>query len=1639
MSYDLIAGEGDYDNDSFRIFNNNILRTGEGFFRALKNSYTIRVGVRDTFSGGYFSGTFTINLAIDNPYNSVEENQPVGIPVINFDCPNLFICTYNLVSDRGDDSFYIDGNMLKTSRTFDFESKKDYIVCVHATQTSDNVNFTEDETCYRIRIKNVTDPGIHLSSSDIIENQSVNTSVGFLYLTDNEDPNGGIYENFTFSLVSGENDNDFFYIDGNILRTAKSFEHESKSSYNVRVSAESPYYSDLTHTDTLTINKISTDKAPWDIRLSNNIVEENQPGDTIVGYFTFADYQEPGGVTEDTYTYAYFCPEGCTDSPFYIHGNALKTTAPLDHETNDRYVIGVTPIDCVETTSSADHGVSDIDCKYGLCYKRFTIAVSDAEESLSYRLDVSMVEENQPIGTIIGFFSTTHPKKDDLNFVYSYGPRQNLWGGKYDNDFFIIEGNALKTAAVFDYEVKNSYKILPELTIHSPLWASFTLPADPLTIKVSDVNEAPTNISLDNSDVSENKPLNTFIGVFSTYPDDGDKHTYSLIPGKGDADNSSFYIDGDSLISNKVFDYEIKKSHSIRVRSDDGNSVYDKQLRITVNDEAEHGIKVSDMRVDICVDDNWPNEEDDWALMKPPVMYKAKGDLIDIVARIKNGTGRERDGITLNLGIDTDVLASPNDFLSIYRRNSHDDVDMAEIPAGDYNYNEHQRTIAIPDLTIPEQGGEFVFRLKLNDDLADGKITTEEIEAEISGGDVEATSVRLVDRYNIRIVSGAKIIITNRRSMYLEFADGASRLDSLWGTLYRVAAADQAVIYCVDKYDDDNVTTDWFEAREKLGDHIEEIDGECVYDPPEGEYGYGCKPYSNNDPDYTDYATYQEKKEEARINKAAMEIKRLLRGIIERSGGIGEGRHVGILGGDSVIPFYRVFDHSGVVLDKPSVHNATPVTRTDADNGYHFTDMFYRDFDERDWEKGKVENIFVGRVTGTTMGNMKNLLLSSCRSDSGSYHVVKLENNKRDGELADYEVKAENAGYKVITDIDGVSIDFPPNQGDDPARWSDFQKLFTGGAVYDFDMMRLMCHGTVSRVTGSEEFYSEYFNGGDLYADRADIHTHFHNFNPFFIFDSCLVGIVDGSDKTALLNSLLPLGVRGVLAASGRTYTPVISDFCDLFASELLKGAEAGRALCEADRNYKPQSEHMTHVYTRLEMNLFGLPWAEITPPIKGDDDTERGVGKSGRSRIRKSAVRSTARGTNTKTLEVDASDYEILEIEKFWTLEGVEGFQIVNIEGFEPLRENPSVPAVPYADFSFNIPLDADVDDIRVVFSNPVDLGQLNIPAFKQYLGTEPGGYVACPDDLGVYPSEQYSHWVVDSVDYRKVTVIIFPMSFDTGTKQAVLHRDIDIEVTYTSPVRGVVLNFSLRGTEPYMVNEYIETTTVIENTSAYSNKFDVTVQLETLEGVVVDSGAESRIIDSNSSEMITAGLTAPAGQDDVYRLVITVSDGTRTIGEMMDYVSVVPGRVLSFAPPTSLNNSMFVVEVENVSDSEATLFGKIYIHNRDNEEVAELPLIVETIDAGMSKTVAARWVPPDSLPSGRYTAVLDATLGSSYFTLFSDPFFVTRLRDAITALRMLAVTDGDDHACLDMNGDGKTGTEDVIFILEAVAGMRN
>ncbi|MBD2415260.1 cadherin domain-containing protein, partial [Nostoc calcicola FACHB-3891] len=207
-------------------------------------------------------------------------------------------------------------------------------------------------------------------------------------------------------------------------------------------------------------------------------------------------------------------------------------------------------------------------------------------------LNLSSIAENSPINTVVGSFVTTDPNRTDI-YTYTF-----VGGASYpDNSLFTIDGSQLKANAVFDFESDNSYTIKVRTTDQNGLFDE-----KELTINITNVNETPTNLTLNNTSLAENSSVNSTIGTFSTTdPDTGDTFTYSLIPGNGDTDNNAFTIDGNQLKIKNSPNFETQSSYKIRVKSTDANGLSaEKEFTITVNNvnETPTDLTLSQLNVD---------------------------------------------------------------------------------------------------------------------------------------------------------------------------------------------------------------------------------------------------------------------------------------------------------------------------------------------------------------------------------------------------------------------------------------------------------------------------------------------------------------------------------------------------------------------------------------------------------------------------------------------------------------------------------------------------------------------------------------------------------------------------------------------------------------------------------------------------------------------------------------------------------------------------------------------------------------------------------------------------------------------------------------------------------------------------------
>ncbi|MEO0332839.1 MAG: PKD domain-containing protein, partial [Bacteroidota bacterium] len=258
-----------------------------------------------------------------------------------------------------------------------------------------------------ITINEAEAPTFTLTNSDVLENEEVNTLVGRI---ETESP-----INLTYSLPNGQvNNQSFNIINGNELVTNEVFDREGQATYTVQVRATYPTGSVDQNFEITILNKL---EPPTNITLDNTDIDENL-ANALVGNLAAA-----GGAAPFTFS---LTGSNNDNSLFTVDGIQLKTKDGLNFEAKSSFEIEI-------TVASAD----------GNFTKKFTITVNDLDEPpTDIFLSSTSVNENEPRNTLVGTLSAEGGSIESPTF--------RLVGSGNDNSQFRINGNELRTNAVFD-------------------------------------------------------------------------------------------------------------------------------------------------------------------------------------------------------------------------------------------------------------------------------------------------------------------------------------------------------------------------------------------------------------------------------------------------------------------------------------------------------------------------------------------------------------------------------------------------------------------------------------------------------------------------------------------------------------------------------------------------------------------------------------------------------------------------------------------------------------------------------------------------------------------------------------------------------------------------------------------------------------------------------------------------------------------------------------------------------------------------------------------------------------------------------------------------------------------------------------
>ncbi|NJO70635.1 MAG: hypothetical protein HC825_00805, partial [Oscillatoriales cyanobacterium RM1_1_9] len=462
-------------------------------------------------------------LTLSNP--DINENQPTGTVVGSFTTVDVDVSdvhTYSLVPGTGDtdnSQFEMFGSQLRALNPFDFEGQNSYSIRV---QTDDGNGGTFAQT-FTVNVQDVNEAPSFTSS----ELTAATEDTSYTYNIVTTDPDTG----------------DDLTIKGTTL----------------------PSWLTLTSTSNGTATLAGT---PTNDQVGNHLVElqvEDIAGLTATQTFAIAvantnDPPEftstaPTSATQDSpYTYNIVTTDPDTGDSLTITGTTLPSWLTLTSTGNGTATLSGTP-------TSAEVGSA-----FNLQLQVQDLAGATATQTFSVNVD----NINDP-PTISGVPATSVNQDGNYSFIPTASdPDNDTLSFSIQNQPAWVSFNSA-TGELSGTPDNDDVGITTGIVI-SVNDGTVTVDLPSFDLTVNNTNDPPIALSLGNLNITENQPTGTVVGDFSTVDGDaGDAHTYSLIAGTGDTDNTQFEIVGNQLRTVTSFDFEAQATRSVRVQTDDGN------------------------------------------------------------------------------------------------------------------------------------------------------------------------------------------------------------------------------------------------------------------------------------------------------------------------------------------------------------------------------------------------------------------------------------------------------------------------------------------------------------------------------------------------------------------------------------------------------------------------------------------------------------------------------------------------------------------------------------------------------------------------------------------------------------------------------------------------------------------------------------------------------------------------------------------------------------------------------------------------------------------------------------------------------------------------------------------------------------
>ncbi|NJN28019.1 MAG: cadherin repeat domain-containing protein [Cyclobacteriaceae bacterium] len=284
----------------------------------------VRIRARDQ-AGLWVEKGFVINVVNVNerPTNlalssgqTVKENQAAGtivseISVTDQDQNEVIQFTLVAGDSAGHNSnFAISTNQLTLSKPLDFESEPEQFVRIRATDQAG----LWVEKGFRISVLDVNErpESILLSNSSFKENDLTGTAAISV-----ADPDANASYAISLTSGTGDEDNGFFTVQGNILKPNQAFDFEEKANYSIRLKASDGTF-DISQSFAISVSDLN--EQPYNLALSATKIKTNSPSGSLVCLLSTSDQD-----ADDAHSYTLMQGQ----DNFFVNGAQIHIFNPL--------------------------------------------------------------------------------------------------------------------------------------------------------------------------------------------------------------------------------------------------------------------------------------------------------------------------------------------------------------------------------------------------------------------------------------------------------------------------------------------------------------------------------------------------------------------------------------------------------------------------------------------------------------------------------------------------------------------------------------------------------------------------------------------------------------------------------------------------------------------------------------------------------------------------------------------------------------------------------------------------------------------------------------------------------------------------------------------------------------------------------------------------------------------------------------------------------------------------------------------------------------------------------------------------------------------------------------------------------------